>query len=241
MNKFTQNVVDDLGFYVYRLVDPRSGHTFYVGRGKGNRVFNHVNELSDEFLDKEHDEVSAKLSTIRDIKTNGFEVVHIIQRWGLTEKEAKEVEAALIDAYPGLDNSLRGYDTDRGMITPKEIIEIYDAKEFEFNRKIDKFMIIKIKPEISNSRGTYNATRYSWKINYKKVIHYPLVLSVINGIVREVYKVNKWVQSEIESRYYFEGIVADQENRAKYINKKIPSKFRKKGLASPVLYSDKVE
>jgi hypothetical protein len=159
----------------------------------------------------------------------------------LTEKEAKEVEAALIDAYPGLDNSLRGYDTDRGMITPKEIIEIYDAKEFEFNRKIDKFMIIKIKPEISNSRGTYNATRYSWKINYKKVIHYPLVLSVINGIVREVYKVYKWVQSEIKSRYYFEGIVADQENRAKYINKKIPSKFRKKGLASPVLYSDKVE
>ena len=27
---------------VYRLIDPRNGETFYVGRGKGNRVFSHI-------------------------------------------------------------------------------------------------------------------------------------------------------------------------------------------------------
>ena len=28
--------------YVYRLIDPRDGETFYVGKGQGNRVFSHV-------------------------------------------------------------------------------------------------------------------------------------------------------------------------------------------------------
>jgi len=31
-------------FYVYRLIDPRSGVTFYVGKGQGNRVFTHIHE-----------------------------------------------------------------------------------------------------------------------------------------------------------------------------------------------------
>lgn len=29
-------------FYVYHLVDPRMFHTFYVGKGCGNRVFDHA-------------------------------------------------------------------------------------------------------------------------------------------------------------------------------------------------------
>ena len=40
--KFTKEVSDHLENYVYRLIDPRNGETFYVGKGKGNRVFDHV-------------------------------------------------------------------------------------------------------------------------------------------------------------------------------------------------------
>ena len=35
-------VASKLKTYVYRLIDPRNGETFYVGKGKGNRVFAHV-------------------------------------------------------------------------------------------------------------------------------------------------------------------------------------------------------
>jgi len=28
--------------HVYRLVDPRNGETFYIGKGRGDRVFAHV-------------------------------------------------------------------------------------------------------------------------------------------------------------------------------------------------------
>jgi len=37
--RFPEEVCVKLGNYVYRLIDPRNGETFYVGKGKGNRVF----------------------------------------------------------------------------------------------------------------------------------------------------------------------------------------------------------
>jgi hypothetical protein len=39
---FSETVCNSLGNYVYRLIDPRNGETFYVGKGKGNRVFAHI-------------------------------------------------------------------------------------------------------------------------------------------------------------------------------------------------------
>lgn len=40
INEFSQETINKIGYYVYRLIDPRNGQTFYVG--KGNRVFQHV-------------------------------------------------------------------------------------------------------------------------------------------------------------------------------------------------------
>ena len=72
-----------------------------IGKGKGNRVFDHVNDelkFSTPVDDNKftEDEVSAKINTIRDIRHVGLNVIHIIHRYGLTEKEAMEVEAALM-------------------------------------------------------------------------------------------------------------------------------------------------
>ena len=40
-DSFPHGITDKLGWYVYRLVDPRNGETFYVGKGQGNRIFWH--------------------------------------------------------------------------------------------------------------------------------------------------------------------------------------------------------
>ena len=39
---FPEEVARRVGNYVYRLIDPRNGETFYVGKGRRNRVFQHV-------------------------------------------------------------------------------------------------------------------------------------------------------------------------------------------------------
>lgn len=46
-NQFTPEVMDALKWYVYRLIDPRNGRTFYGGKGKENRVFAHAAGVPD--------------------------------------------------------------------------------------------------------------------------------------------------------------------------------------------------
>ena len=38
INEFPTEVISELKYYVYRLIDPRNGETFYVGKGKGNEL-----------------------------------------------------------------------------------------------------------------------------------------------------------------------------------------------------------
>lgn len=48
IDSFSKGALDKLNsnginkYYVYRLVDPRTFHTFYVGKGCDNRVFMHA-------------------------------------------------------------------------------------------------------------------------------------------------------------------------------------------------------
>ena len=89
--EFKQTVIEALQYYVYCLVDPRDNKIFYVGKGYGNRVFNHAADSLNENLD------SLKLNTIRDICKEGLQVGYYIIRHGLSENEAYIVESALID------------------------------------------------------------------------------------------------------------------------------------------------
>lgn len=104
------------------------------------------------------------------------------------------------------------------------------------------------------NEALYHATRYAWNVRYDKVIKYPYVLSVIDGKVQEVYSVTKWKHVDNDPVYYkpwisvygnisigryeFYGEIAPDNIRNLWIGKQIPFKFRKKGLASPTLYSD---
>jgi len=63
-------VIEKLKTYVYRLVDPRDGETFYVGKGKGNRVFAHIHGEQG----MEGDDLDNKMKRIRAIRIAGFEV-----------------------------------------------------------------------------------------------------------------------------------------------------------------------
>ena len=94
-------------YYVYRLVDPRTYNTFYVGKGCGDRALQHAQD-AENFPhnptlnpNQEGDTLSLQEKQILSILSSGLKAQAIIHRYGLTEKEAFEVEAALKDAYQG--------------------------------------------------------------------------------------------------------------------------------------------
>jgi hypothetical protein len=120
-DKFPSEVADRLKWYVYRLVDPRNGETFYVGKGKDNRVF------------QDEDAEDLKSQKIKEITTAGLEVSHVIHRHGIESEEvAFQIEGAVIDAYPGLKNRVGGHDSgDYGVRHAVEIIAEYMAEPFE--------------------------------------------------------------------------------------------------------------
>ena len=68
LESFPAEVALRLKTYVYRLIDPRNGETFYVGKGQGDRVFSHIR--GEEKL--EGDELDNKLKRIREIRVAGF-------------------------------------------------------------------------------------------------------------------------------------------------------------------------
>src|SRR4051794_40278972 len=90
---FSSYVAERLGFYVYVLRDPRDGSIFYVGKGVENRVFDHANAALATNVDTT---VSLKLEVINAIHAAGHVVRTEVLRFGLSSKEAYEVEAVAI-------------------------------------------------------------------------------------------------------------------------------------------------
>ncbi len=243
---FTSEVIEQLQYYVYRLIDPRNGQTFYVGKGKGNRIFAHVNDALKSYEGKSYqsddeDDISSKIKQIREIKDAGLEVIHIIQRHGLTEKEAMEVEAALIDCFPGLTNIQSGFSSDRGVNNAEVLQRMLSLEEFEDVDNLD-YCLIKINnsENIVERGSVYEAVRKHWKVNLKRIQKIPYVLAVHCGVVIGVFKSNKWYYSDDEycDRCVFDGEEAEEEIKKLFMNKRIPKHYMKKGMASPVLYHD---
>lgn len=235
---FTPDVINEIGNYVYRLIDPRDFQTFYVGRGVGNRVFQHAKDELKHF-EEDEDELSTKLAQIRDIRLSGKDVICLIHRYGLSREQAMEVESALIDCYPGLTNAVNGYGSDRGVIAADDLQialkrPVYDEPDdFEY-------IIIKTSINEADTKGLYNATRRAWRANIDHARKINIVFSVIGGIVREVYEVTEWYQSsESKNRIEFNGKPAIDEIANRFRGKMIPEYYRKQGMSSPFLYKTK--
>ncbi len=242
---FTPEVIEQLQYYVYRLIDPRTGNTFYVGKGKGNRLYAHINDalknfVGESYMENDESEVSAKIQQIREIRNAGLQVIHVIQRYGLSKKEALEVEAALIDCFPGLTNISKGYSSERGVTNAETLQRDLSCEEYKENRFLE-YCIIKINNQkISEHGGSiYETVRSAWKVSERRIKKIKIVLAVNNGIVKEVYRVNRWRRNiEEPDRFMFDGVIAEDEIRDQFVNKRIPKNYRVKGMASPLLYHD---
>lgn len=90
-------------YYVYELVDPRNNKVFYVGKGKGKRLFEHQKEALKGSMHR-------KCVLIREILNSNLEVITNIVKYFDDEQKAYDYEVQLISeiGLSNLTNILKG-------------------------------------------------------------------------------------------------------------------------------------
>lgn len=246
---FDEKSRQELKYYVYMLLDPTDNKPFYVGKGIDNRVFNHLACALTDI-----DTSTAKYDKIREIIQSQQTVNHIIVRHGLSEIEAFQIEASLIDTltYCGLllSNVIGGHNSiEKGLMTSEEIKRLYNAQPLD---KIGSdCILININKKYERGKGgqsIYQATKETWTISKNKLSQLKYVLSEYRGLIVEVFEVEKWYEKnrgfgpkakrhgQTKIGYGFNGVPAPYEIRSQYINKSI-AHTKKKGAASAIRYN----
>lgn len=243
-DSFPPGVAEHIGWYVYRLVDPRNGETFYVGKGRGDRIFDHAKGALSSTRDEDADEL--KFQRIKDISAAGLDVAHVIHRHNIENQSvAFQIEAALIDAYPGLVNKVSGHGAgDYGCRHVEQIISEYTAQEFEAKEPLILISIAKSYEE--EPRDIYDAVRYAWRIKVERARRFKLVLAHRRGLVVGAFRPTKWLEAtranfprlekDLPGRWGFKGEAVEQAIENLYIGMRVPDKYRKKGAANPVRF-----
>ncbi len=242
---FDTKTSEKLKSYVYALIDTRDNNNtpFYIGKGVGNRVFNHVACALEDETDSNN-----KYETIKDIKKSGKEVKHIIIRHGLTEKMALDIEASFLDFFNYQDheltNKVLGHNSlDNGLMSAKEIIRKYNAEKLD--KLSDPVVIININKSYPREKykddGVYIATKEAWPMDKNRLKSIKYVLSEYQGLIVEVYTVHDWYPvdavtstGKYRKRWGFNGAIAEDKIRNKYINKSIA---KRRGASNPIRYS----
>jgi hypothetical protein len=195
MESFSEFVIEKLESYVYLLIDPRNNEEFYVGKGIGNRVFAHANDSLSEPLAEE--EPNLKLDRIREIRSQGKDGEHVILRHGLTEKEALEIEATILDftkylRLASLTNQVSGFwSDDRGLMSVKDIIIKYEAKPAAISEPVLLITVNRLYQNEMSPEKLYEITRGNWVIGARRE-KAKYGFTVYKGIIREVYTIHNW-------------------------------------------------
>jgi hypothetical protein len=240
MKEFSPQIFEDLGSYVYALKDPRTDSIFYIGKGSGNRAFQHKEDSLISHLETD------KLNRIREIEESGNQLQYLIIRHGLTEDEAYKIESTLINVFGYLNhqltNLMSGHDTQElGIKTSNEIHRLYNPQTLE---KLEhSVVIININKAYKKGRfidDVYEAVKEAWVISEKRLNTIEYVLAEYKGRIVGVFKVKEWYQYKSQvgklNRY---GFVKDQNIEQSvveiYLNKSI-QKYKKRGQANPITY-----
>jgi hypothetical protein len=240
---FSPRTIKILGSYVYIYSDPDTGKPFYVGKGKSNRVFDHLKDDSD----------TPKVAKIQEIFHRGKTPCMEILAYGLDEETALKVEAAAIDliGIEHLTNEIRGFESRKyGRIQVEEIEAKYSSDVLREEDIDDKIMMIRINDTYSDSLSPlelYEMTRGFWRVDVNHAEQADYVLAVYQGVVREVYKIAGWFpggttftqrledEDWVQGRYEFVGKIAEAPIRQKYRFKSV-AHFFPKGCQTPIRY-----
>ena len=245
IKNFSHNTKEELKYYVYVYSDPDTKKPFYVGKGKGNRVFNHLDDESEN--DKVH--------KIKEIRERGKEPVIEILAHGLDNDTALKVEAAAIDliGIKNLTNRQRGHESSTyGKIEVSLLDARYSHEKLKEEDIEDNIILIRINKRYRNDMSPqelYDATRGYWRLNVENAKKADYALSVYEGMVLEVYEIAEWLPAlstfmdrpgkpnpeNMKGRYEFVGRIAEDNIRKQFTDKSVKECFPQ-GNSNPIKY-----
>lgn len=228
MSGFERKTREALKYYVYVLVDPRSGDIFYVGKASmNNRPFDHLKADPDE---------TKKARIIAAVRAAKMQPqVHILRHGMETPEIAEEVEAAVIDAF-GLEklaNLCRGKRIEFGRATADELRHRYGSKPVRVSSLREPIMKIWINQTYSPTmtpQDLYDATRQFWYKVGQSVrtpredgtLPYPTVLALVDNVVVMAYQVHSWLPAgtTMSTREW-----SGKQNLWEFIGKALPNHY----------------
>ena len=244
MQSFSSEVINKIKYYVYLLSDPRTDEVFYVGKGKGNRVFSHLKDTAK----------NKKVEKIQELKKQDLKpkiefLVHGVE----DEVTIKKIEAAIIDLIgkKRLTNIVGGYESSSfGRMAIDQIEAKYTSKKATIKENV---VLIKLSDTFRynmDSMDLYDYTRGRWIISEERRKKINYAFAVYDGIIQETYNVSGWFEAgktltnrhEQEKwlkhpRWEFVGNVS-KKMRKKYRYKSVEH-YWKTGARNPIRYTFK--
>ena len=186
--RFSTDILSEMKHYVYILSDPSDNEIFYVGKGKGNRVFSHLKEQSD----------NPKTRKIKEIRSKGLEpkiefLVHGVK----DDHTVRKIEAAIIDLIGKnkLTNKVSGYESsDFGRMDVDQIRSKYTSDIANITENV---LLLKLSDTFSYNMDPmelYDYTRGIWPVGIKRD-RVDYVFAVYDGIIQETYNVLQWFEA----------------------------------------------
>jgi hypothetical protein len=240
MNKFPKTVANALKYYVYIYIHPITREVFYVGKGKGDRVFNHLQEEGE----------SQKVRLIQELNSVGLSPEIEILIHGIEDEiTAFRIEAAVIDllGVHKLTNQQSGWKSATfGRMTIQQVIATYAKEPTSIAEPSVLIRISQLFRYSMSEMELYDYTRGYWKINKERAAAAQYAFAVYEGIIQEVYSILQWVDAgstlntrndlfPVHGRFEFIGNLAPPEIRTKYKFKSVEHLFQK-GNMNPILY-----
>lgn len=242
-SRFAPEALDTLKWYVYVYLDPTAyGEPvpFYIGKGKGNRAFEHLDDQSE----------TEKVARIKGILDAGKEPRIDILAYGMSEAEALLVEACAIDllGLQQLTNLKRGdHGSCHGRISHEDLMIQLNARPVKIKHKAILITINQCFRSGMSPLELREATRGTWRVGATRD-QAKLALAVFQGVVREVYRIEKWDPActtpyvtrdtnalRRHGRWEFVGEEA-ADLREQYVGRSVRDYFPK-GSRNPICYS----
>lgn len=261
---FSPATIEAIGSYVYVLADA-GDRIFYVGKGQGNRVFEHVGEVrqllkgdpngllqSAEDENVNTDGLSPKRQRIAEMLRQGHEPRMYIVREGLTPEQALLIEAALISVLDWqleglLTNQVAGHGTAHfGLKTVQELeatrgepFRLVDLPGLEESEEVIAINVNRRWAEVVAGKSTLlDISSGRWKLNRQRASRCRYAVIHANGIVRGVFEIEKWDGPDRDGRFTFEPVHQEPMEGPSFSQKNASSLFGPGGSGSqnPIRY-----